>query len=157
MKPQFFDVMILNQLTLSSVESVTGGLFAHSITKHPKASQFYVGGFVVYNDDVKHRLTDVKLNTLHQFSAISKEVAVELANNTLTKTNSDICISLVGNAGPTAQGDQPVGHMITAIVSKNDLMVYHDDLNNTRIKNQKELVRLANERLLAFIQHISSK
>jgi PncC family amidohydrolase len=157
MKPLFFDLMIIKKLTLSSVESVTGGLFAYSITKHPKASQFYVGGVVVYNDDVKHRLADVNVDSLRQFSAISKEVALELANNTLVKTNSDVCIALVGNAGPTAQDDQPVGHMITALVSKIDMIVYHDDLNNTRIKNQKEVVRLANERLLAFIQHICSK
>ena len=156
MKPQFFDLMILKQLTLSSVESVTGGLFASSITKHPKASQFYVGGFVVYNDDIKHRLAQVKRDTLRQYSAISKEVAIELANNTLAKTKSDICICLVGNAGPTAQDNQPVGHMITAIVSKHDMVVYQDDLKQTRIKNQKEIVRLANERLLAFIQNMSS-
>ncbi len=157
MKPVFFDLMIQKHLTLSSVESVTGGLFAYTITKHPKASQFYIGGHVVYNDNAKCHLADINLDLLHQFSAISKEVAIELANHTLKQTNSDLCIALVGNAGPTAQDNQPIGLMIMAIVSKDDMMVYQDHLKGTRINNQKEIVRLASQRLLAFIENTSSK
>lgn len=153
MKPAFFDLMIDKGLTLASVESVTGGLFAHSITRFPNASKFYQGGLIVYNDKMKKILSDIDPLALKKHKAISKEIAIALANHILTKTDSDIAIAFVGNAGPTAQDKCPVGTMFTVIIDRQTTVVHHDQLVGSRIQNQKEIVALAHDRLLAFLEH----
>lgn len=147
MKPEFFDAFIKRNMTLGSVESVTGGLFGSWITSYANASQFYCGGLIVYNNHAKETLAAVNKETLEKYKAISKEVVLELANNVLNKLECDVAISIVGNAGPSSQDNQPIGSCYMAIVSKEDSVVYHDQLDGNRNDIQHQLIHLADTRL----------
>ena len=48
-------------LFLCSVESLTGGLFASTITEIPGASHIYKGSFVTYCNEIKNIIGDVKI------------------------------------------------------------------------------------------------
>ena len=63
-------------LTLSSVESLTGGLFGKTITDVPGASCVYLGGAVTYSAKLKVEL-GVRQSTIDRFGVVSAEVAVE--------------------------------------------------------------------------------
>lgn len=152
MKPDYFDKMIHSGLTLASVESITGGLFAWHLTQHAQASHFYCGGSVVYNNHVKEVLAHVDKALIEKYSAISKEVALELAKGTLEDINCDVVVSLVGNAGPTAQDNQPVGKCFIALVSKNTAEVLEVDLVGSRNEIQQQLVDLADQQINHWIQ-----
>ncbi len=147
MKPEFFDAFIKRSMTLGSVESVTGGLFGSWITYYANASQFYCGGLIVYNNHAKETLAHVDKENLKKYKAISKEVALELANNVLKQLECDVVISIVGNAGPSSQDNQPKGSCYMAIVSKHDHVVYDDQLDGNRNDIQNQLIRLADTRL----------
>ncbi|NLA78581.1 MAG: CinA family protein [Erysipelothrix sp.] len=153
MKPKYFERFIALDLTLASAESITGGQFAASITAYAGASQFYLGGTVVYNDDIKHRILHVSKSDLKRYKAISKEVALQLANHTLKTFQSDVAIAFVGNAGPTAQDQQPVGKCFMAIVSKEMRFIYEDNLGGDRNSIQTQCVALADQRLNKYLDH----
>ena|SRR5690554_4948374 len=152
MKPDFFDKFIERKMTLGSVESVTGGLFGSSITKYAHASKFYCGGLIVYNNLAKQQLAHVKKESLDKYKAISREVVLELANNVLKQLGTDVVIGFVGNAGPSSQDDQPVGSCYMAIVSKDDAIVYHDQLSGDRQHIQQQLNQLADIRLNMWLE-----
>lgn len=147
MKPAYFDKMIAQGLTLASVESITGGLFAWHLTQHAHASCFYQGGLVVYNNHVKSVFARIDEALLAKYSAISKEVALLLAKHTLEDLDCDLAVSFVGNAGPSAQDQQPVGRCYIALVSKNTEEVIEVDLKGTRNEIQQQLVSLADQHI----------
>lgn len=96
------------ELRLSSAESATGGLFANAIIEVPGASKVFDTSFVTYSNESKISNLDVKESTIERYSVSSGEVAVEMAIGALKKSNSDIAISITGNAGPeTYDGQEP--------------------------------------------------
>ena len=52
--------LIDKNLTIGSVESFTGGLFAATLVNYPGVSKTYKGTIVAYSNDVKERLLNIK-------------------------------------------------------------------------------------------------
>ena len=61
----------LRQATLAVAESCTGGMVAQRITAVPGASRSFLGGVVVYSDQLKTALADVPEELLAQHGAVS--------------------------------------------------------------------------------------
>src|SRR4051812_33517162 len=98
-----------HNLTLASCESLTGGLFAATLTNTPGIGSIFKGGLVVYSNESKIKLVQVSPATLEKYGAISSECAQEMAFNTQKLLKADLAISFTGNAGPTGQENKPVG------------------------------------------------
>ncbi len=96
-------------LKISTAESCTGGLIASRITDVPGASDVIERSFVTYSDEAKNSILGVKKDTLLKHGAISRETAFEMARGLFAATNSQIVISVTGNAGPSAAEDKEVG------------------------------------------------
>lgn len=97
-------------LTISCAESCTGGMFASALTDIPGISQCFERGLVTYSNEAKMNELGVKEETLNEFGAVSKETAIEMVEGLKKVSNSDICISITGVAGPDGgTKDKPVG------------------------------------------------
>ena len=95
---------------ITTVESCTGGYIASKITDVPGASETFLGGLVAYSNRMKMELADVKERTLEGYGAVSRECALELADGFRNRTDSDVCVSVTGIAGPTGGTEEkPVG------------------------------------------------
>ena len=106
-------------LTLSAAESCTGGLIAKRITDIPRCSDVFFGGCVTYTNEVKQRLLGVKADTLERYTAVSPQVAMEMARGVRERTGSDIGISATGIAGPGGGTEEvPVGTVYLGISAK---------------------------------------
>ncbi|MDP4126944.1 MAG: competence/damage-inducible protein A [Bacillota bacterium] len=102
--------LINKHLTISTAESCTGGLLGAALTQEPGSSDFYLGGVVSYSNSLKQGLLGVKEETLKAYGAVSKEVAIEMAEGIRSKTGSIFAISTTGIAGPGGGSDEkPVG------------------------------------------------
>lgn len=112
-------VPLLSQkkLICTTAESCTGGLVAERITSVPGVSAVYCGGFVTYNNEMKHKLLGVSERTLEEYTAVSVETAFEMAKGAREKTGADIAVSITGNAGPSASEGKPVGMVFVAVSS----------------------------------------
>lgn len=102
-------------LTLSVAESCTGGYLGKRITDVPGSSAVFCGGFITYSDEMKIKLLGVRSETLATHSAVSSEVAMEMAHGARIATGSDIAISITGEAGPLPSTENSVGTVFVGI------------------------------------------
>ena len=100
--------------TFAAAESCTGGLIAKRITDIPGSSAVFRGGVTVYTNDVKMYL-GVKKETLDAHTAVSREVAAELAECVREKLGADYGIGVTGVAGPDSDGVHPVGTVFVSL------------------------------------------
>jgi nicotinamide-nucleotide amidase len=103
---------------LAVAESCTGGLIAERITSVPGSSRYFLGGAVVYSNDLKTLFADVPPLMLEAHGAVSKEVALALAENIREICNADIGVGVTGVAGPGGGTEEkPVGLVWVAVTN----------------------------------------
>ncbi|WP_019223809.1 CinA family protein [Bartonella rattaustraliani] len=107
-------------LLLTTVESCTGGLIAANLTDIAGSSDVFDCGFVVYSNEAKTRLVGVCAQLIKNYGAVSKEVALAMAEGGLKYSQAGIAVSVTGIAGPGgASLDKPVGLVHCAVAYKN--------------------------------------
>jgi nicotinamide-nucleotide amidase len=102
--------------TLATAESCTGGYIAHQLTSLPGSSDYFMASVVAYDNTIKRKLLDVRMETLTKHGAVSEAVVEEMVAGVLKKTGADWAIATSGIAGPTGGTDQkPVGTVWVAV------------------------------------------
>ena len=102
-------------LTFATAESCTGGEIAKRFTDIPGASSVFLGGAVVYTNEVKSRLLGLDPEMIEEKGAVSREVAVALAEQVRRLTGADIGIGVTGLAGPDGDGVHEVGTVFVSM------------------------------------------
>lgn len=134
-------------MTLGSVESFTGGLFASSITSVGGASKVFKGSYITYATEEKIKLLQIPENIIQQFGVVSKEVAYYMANNGRQLLNVDVCVSFTGNAGPDAMEGKPVGEVHIGIATAEAAQIYSLNLQGDRNEIREQAVEFALKKL----------
>jgi len=120
------------ELTLSSAESCTGGSFAKAITDVPGVSSIFDRSIVTYSNRAKVQELGVLEETLALHGAVSAEVAEEMALGLYQVSNSDICISVTGIAGPEGgTQDKPVGLIYIGLCNRGQVKSFRYQLRNS--------------------------
>lgn len=83
---------------ISFAESCTGGLLAATLINGSGASSVLSESYVTYSIDAKMKILNVKKATLDKYTVYSKEVAEEMAQGLKKITNSNVCVSVTGEA-----------------------------------------------------------
>ena len=136
--------------TLSVAESITGGGLAAVITEVSGSSKVFLGGVIAYADEIKINQLDVDAKTIKKFTAVSEEVAKEMAIGVRKKFNSDYAIATTGVAGPGKAYGQKAGTVWVAIASKKEVFAIALALSGSR-----DLIRHATiESALASFERI---
>ena len=89
------DKLKANNLTISFMESCTGGLLANQITNCDGSSEIFKGSLVTYSNEFKEKF-GVEKETIDKYSVYSAEVAKEMATNASAIANSDIGVGVTG-------------------------------------------------------------
>lgn len=98
------------KLTITTVESCTGGMLSARLTDVAGVSEVFKQGFVTYSNKAKRKFIGVKKMTLKKYTAVSEQTAWEMARGGAILTESDVCVSVTGYAGPdTGENKEPVG------------------------------------------------
>ena len=96
--------------TLSTAESCTGGLLGKMVVDAAGSSNYYLGGWVTYSDDLKRTCLDVPLETLRDHGAVSEAAARAMAQGALAASGADFGLAVTGVAGPGGGSQsKPVG------------------------------------------------
>lgn len=139
-------------LTLSTAESCTGGLIAKRITDVAGSSAVFFGGVVTYTNEMKELLLGVKHETLSAHTAVSEQVAAEMAEGVRARLGTDIGISTTGYAGPSPSGDEdnPVGTVYVGISSERGTEVTRFSFSGMRSREYIRTLAAGRALLLAF-------
>ena len=137
------DLLIKNNLTVSTAESCTSGLLASRLTDVPGSSRYFKGGSVCYSNELKINDIGIDKDLIERYGAVSEEVAKSLAKNIAQKNNTDLGIGITGIAGPDGGTEKkPVGLVFVGIFSKNNLYIKRYNLTPDRITNRELTVTL---------------
>jgi nicotinamide-nucleotide amidase len=94
------DTLVARGQTLAIAESLTGGGLGVALTQIPGSSAVFLGGVISYTSEVKVRELGVAQSTIDQFTVVSEEVAIEMAEGVKKKFATTWAISTTGVAGP---------------------------------------------------------
>ena len=124
--------------TISVAESCTGGLVGDLMTNTPGASGVFLGGVIVYTDEMKMQLLGVDAECLREHGAVSHETAVQMAEKCRARLGTDLALSVTGLAGPGDDGVHTVGTVFVALAAPEGTYVrrlYKDKWGRERIKH----------------------
>ncbi|MBI1739911.1 MAG: competence/damage-inducible protein A [Acidobacteriales bacterium] len=111
-------------MTLAVAESCTGGLLAQRITSLSGSSRYFLGGAVVYSNELKTQFANVPKALINKHGAVSREVAKALAEGIRQRCVSSFGIGITGVAGPTGGSEQkPVGLVYVALAGEEGTQV----------------------------------
>lgn len=108
----------MRNATIAVAESCTGGLLAERITSIGGSSRYFLGGAVVYSNQLKTELAGVPVEMIHRHGAVSREVAAALAEGIRYRCESTLGVGITGVAGPGGgTPEKPVGIVFLAVAS----------------------------------------
>ncbi len=109
-------------LTISTAESLTGGMIASNICNISGASNFFKGGVVSYTKEAKCSLLGLKMEDIEKYSVYSNETVISMAKGIKKNTNSDIAIATSGVAGPGADEGVEAGTVYFCFIIKDKII-----------------------------------
>ncbi len=100
-------LLMAHQWRLVAAESCTGGLIGAILTDIEGASHAFERGFIVYSEEAKTGLLAVPPALIEREGAVSKAVAIAMAQGALSHSTADIAMAVTGFAGPAGPQDEP--------------------------------------------------
>jgi len=144
--------LIKKKLTISVVESCTGGLLAHNLTKLANSSKYFQMGLITYSNQAKIKILKVNKNIIKKYGAVSDECCKTMVKNLSKISKSKINISITGIAGPGgASKDKPVGLVYIGIKKGNEII---NKENTFKSKNRHSIQKLTVKTTLKIIDKI---
>ena len=114
------------KLTISLIESITGGNLASALVNHPGASKALVASNILYTMESKKEFLS---------SEISKDwntLTEDLAKSSRIKYNSDISLAILGEAGPMPSTDYKIGQIFISIATESNTETIEHNLRGSR-------------------------
>lgn len=143
-------IMLNNAMTISTVESCTGGLISSRLTDIAGSSAYIKDNYVTYANEAKIKILGVNETTLANFGAVSEQCALEMASGLFERANCDVALSITGIAGPGGATDgKKVGLAYVAVKNKYTINFKKIELNSN-IK-RKTMKYLFSQKALEFL------
>jgi nicotinamide-nucleotide amidase len=135
--------------TVAVAESCTGGLLAERITSVAGSSRYFVGGAVVYSNNLKTEFAGVPADMIERHGAVSREVAAALAEGIRYRCDATLGIGITGVAGPGGgTPEKPVGLVFHAVASDRGTEVVQRNFSGDR----KRIRRFASTMALDMVR-----
>ena len=123
-------------LTISFAESMTAGFLSYSLAKYSGASKVFIGSVIAYNESVKNDVLKVDKSVIDKYTLVSKEVSEAMIEGLSKVIDSNIYVSITGNAGPTMEKNTTKKECYISISYNNNIKtINYQFKNNSRIKN----------------------
>lgn len=100
---------------IATAESCTGGLIAGRLTDVAGSSDAFERGFVTYSNAAKIEMLGIRPETLEAHGAVSEQIAAEMAQGALARSQAGIAVAVTGIAGPGGSEHKPEGRVCFGI------------------------------------------
>lgn len=131
-------------LRIATAESCTGGMISKLITDVSGSSSVFDFGVCTYANHIKHKILNVKEETLSTYGAVSEKTAMEMARGVRLLSGANIGISTTGIAGPMGGSQyKPVGLVYIGISTKDKLLAHKVLLSEGKVPQRSRIRELA--------------
>ena len=143
--------------TIAAAESCTAGLASAFIARVPGASNVFWGSYVTYTADAKTRMLGIPEELVREYGAVSRPVALEMAERALEKSGASWAFSITGLAGPAGDGENPVGTVWIGLAGRGEGSSFRSEakvfcFSGNRNEVREAAAAAALEELLAKIE-----
>ncbi len=149
-------ILTINNKTISTAESCTGGSIASLITSVSGSSQYFKGSVVSYSNEIKSKILHVNNSLLDNYGAVSQQVAEQMAINVRAILETDYSVAISGIAGPNGGSiEKPVGTTWIAVASEKQVLSKKYIFGDNRERNiQRASISALNELRKLILQEI---
>ncbi|MDQ6886014.1 MAG: competence/damage-inducible protein A [Gemmatimonadota bacterium] len=134
---------------IATAESCTGGMLGAMLTAIPGSSDVFLGGAIVYANELKTSLVGVPEVLIREQGAVSEPVARAMAEGICDRLGSEIGVGITGIAGPGGgSADKPVGTVWIAAKVRGETTV----LGRALVGDRQEIRRRACQASLDLIR-----
>ena len=138
------DLLKEKHLTMATAESCTGGGIAARMTSISGSSEYFIGGIVAYQNEVKEQILHVKPETIEKFNVVSAETVEEMVRGAMKALKTDCAVATSGIAGPTGGDDErPVGTIWIAAAYHDKVVTMKQEGDEGRARNIQKAIRNA--------------
>ena len=143
---------------VATAESCTAGLLGKMLTEQAGSSAWYVGGWIVYDNELKIKQLGLSEDMLLIEGAVSKLAAKSMAEEAVKRTSADYALALTGIAGPGGgTSEKPVGTVWIAlgkrqadgITAEANRFVFSGNRESIRVRAAKTALNLLRLDLIA--------
>lgn len=106
------------RVMIATAESCTGGMISAAITDVAGSSAVFDRGFVTYSNAAKQAMLGVRAETLAAHGAVSEEVAREMAEGALARSDAALAVAVTGIAGPGGSEFKPEGRVCFGLAAR---------------------------------------
>lgn len=96
---------------IATAESCTGGMISAALTDVAGSSDVFDRGFVTYSNAAKVAMLGVQQATLDAYGAVSEQIAQEMAEGALARSDAALAVAVTGIAGPGGSEFKPEGRV----------------------------------------------
>ena len=139
-----------NDIKVSFVESITGGLLSSLLVKNPGISKNFIGSDIVYGNQAK----SILLNDNDIDFENWEELCVSLTHSSLEKYKTDICLTILGEAGPLSSSQYSVGTIFICISNGDKTVITDHKMNGNREEILQRSANKAQWELIKFIKNL---
>jgi nicotinamide-nucleotide amidase len=141
--------LVARKQTIAVAESSTGGLISAALLSVPGASNYFLGGAVVYTRDARRILMDIGDEAMKGIRSASEPYAKLLANRVRDRFSTHWGLSETGATGPTGNryGDA-AGHCCLAVAGAESSVMTLETGSNDRLANMHVFAETALNLLL---------
>ena len=113
------------------------------------SSRYFLGGAVVYSNELKTQFANVPKSMINQHGAVSREVAAAMAEGIRKRCLSSYGVGVTGVAGPAGGTEQkPVGLVYIALAGEEGTQVVERNF----LGDRKRIHQFASEQALEMIR-----
>ena len=91
-------------LMFATAESCTGGMLASLLTDVQGVAHAFDRGFVTYTNEAKNEMLGIPMETILPGDAVTREVAVAMAEGALERSRANVALAVTGFAD---KGEEP--------------------------------------------------
>ena len=148
--------LIRRRLTVTAMESCTGGMIASLLTDTEGASSVFRGSCVTYSNEAKI-MAGVPEETIEKYSVYSAETAAAMADACRRMFRADIGVGITGsfsNPDPVNPEASVPGEVYFGIAIKDDIRTFFRTLptGRSRFESKLDAARAVSEELLKLLQ-----
>jgi PncC family amidohydrolase len=143
------------KMTCATAESCTGGLVGHLLTEISGSSAYFMGGAIVYSNEIKAKVLGVEQETLDTDGAVSYATAKQMAAGALRLYGVDVAVAITGIAGPGGgSATKPVGLVYVHVAGRDgyqrgDRYLWPADRSGNKLLSAQAAMQMMSEYLTA--------
>lgn len=144
-------LMVSQGKTVSTAESCTSGRIAASLTQISGASDYFQGGIVCYQDELKVRFLNVSPEDIKTYDVVSQPVVEQMVRGACHFFHTDYALASTGYAGGGMNGI-PDGTIWIGWGTQNDVHTKKICINQGREWNTENAVETVLQDFLSMLQ-----